>query len=96
VDENDSEEGGSADSASKPCVGRKLSSNLALDIEGGDGSKTITWLPPVLVMNLQPVVGQLGANSPYQLPLLNHGKCTALSVKWPVECARSTEAHGEP
>jgi hypothetical protein len=46
ADRNDSEEEGLADSASKPRNVGKLSSNLAPDIEGGDGSKTITWLPP--------------------------------------------------
>ncbi len=46
ADGNGSEEESLADSASEPHGVRKLSSDLALDIEGGDDSKTITWLPP--------------------------------------------------
>ena len=38
--------------------------------------------PPVLERNVQPPMGRRVADSLHQLPLLNHGRGTATSVKW--------------
>ena len=81
VERNDSEEEGSTDSASEPYDIRSPLLTWPQTLRVVIAARLSPGCPTVLVMNIWPVVGQLGADSPHQLPLLNHGRGTALSIK---------------
>jgi hypothetical protein len=78
VDSEDEE----TDSASNAHKHGKSPDGKAADKAEGDGQKLISWSPSGSSVERLASHEAAGADSPLQLLLPNHGRGTAMSVKW--------------